>query len=258
MASFKTNEAMEEIFFKQISENILSPNIFETLEQAWLYYSERPLHTMQEIKTHNANREVGLFFELYCKYWLLHTETSQKVDECYLFSELSDELKEKLGLLQKVDLGIDLVGIKYFYKGKDRDMTKDKYVAVQCKFISKPKPNPYKRYNSWTVPWKKLATFQGLVARTGPNGQNTWSQHILMTNSCGVSRNRAIPKDPKGKTIARKTFEATPKSLYYYILEKNFLQNVEKMNNSEKNKTSKEENVDLAELRKKRCEKFMN
>lgn len=282
---------MEEILFKQISiafskvkletsslSSVQNPisnmcdalsqnNVFYSLEEAWVHYSERPLHSMAELKKHNTNVEIGTFFEIFCKHWLLNTDTHYKVDECYRFSELSQEMKEKLGLLQKVDLGIDLIGLIHSSihpHSNKLNKSKTKYIAIQCKFISKPKPNPYRRYNSWTVPWKKLATFQGLVARTGPNEANSWDQHLLMTNCSGVSRNRAIPKDPKAKTVARKTFEATEKGIYYSILEKNnFLQDNKVGNKYESVKgvepeisNESEKEISLDELRKKRLEKF--
>lgn len=241
---------MEEVVWNGIKKTLNEPEetFFERLEDLWREYTQRTLYTLDEIKRHNALTEIGTLFEIFCKHWLLNTETHWKLNECYLFRELTPDLKEKLGLLQKVDLGIDLIGVKHV-KGQTKGQTKkqEKYIAIQCKFITKPKPNPYKRYNSWTVPWQKMATFNGLVSRTGPNGQNSWFQHWLITNSNGSSRNKNIPKDIKGKTIARATLINTPKSLYYNILEKNNLLNANTTNPINQNNT-----LTAEEIRQKR------
>lgn len=238
---------MEDVVWNGIKKTLNEPEetFFEQLEDLWREYTQRTLYTIDEIKRHNALTEIGTLFEIFCKHWLLNTETHWKLNECYLFRELTPELKEKLGLLQKVDLGIDLIGVRHVKE-------KEKYIAIQCKFITKPKPNPYKRYNSWTVPWQKMATFNGLVSRTGPNGQNSWFQHWLITNSNGSSRNKSIPKDMKGKTIARATLINTPKSLYYSIIEKNNLLNPNTPNTNIQPNTT----LTAEEIRQKRIAKL--
>lgn len=173
-------------------------NVYEAFEVKLESFSQRPLHSMTSLKTH-TKKEIGDLFERFVQKWLL---SSNRCDEAYLLKELSPAQKEKLGLLGNVDLGIDLIAI-----------SKGKWIAVQVKYVSKPKPNPYHR-SSWTVNWQKLSTFYALTSRTGPEGPNSWAGHWVVTNSLGVGRRKNMPKDPKAKTFARGSFKGTPRDVW--------------------------------------------
>jgi len=136
-------------------------NTFDGFIDRCKWYYEKPVHSLQEIK---STKVKGDIFEHFAYLYF----SKVKKYETWFLKDLPKDLRERLGL-KKVDLGIDLVA-----------RNKDRYYAIQVKYR---KPNKYKRKT--VLGWKQLSTFYGLVSKTGPdcNDQSTWRKHIVFTNA---------------------------------------------------------------------------
>ena len=88
------------------------------------------------------------------------------------------------------DMGIDLVAVD----------AQGLVSAVQCKYRTGTGWVPGRFVRRDVVPWRDLATFYALCARTGP-----WSRHLVMTNAVGV---RAPARGPKDTSICRGSLRA--------------------------------------------------
>lgn len=117
-----------------------------------------PLRTL--VSAAKSSKDCGRFFETFSSVYLLH---SGLVRHVVPVQTLSARERGNL-LLPSRDVGIDLVG------WKEDDV---RPVAVQCKFRSKV---------TSPLPWRSVATFDALVARTGP-----WGGKILVTTAPTVS-----------------------------------------------------------------------
>lgn len=182
---------MEKPFDLQLTVRYLlskpsNENIFDNfIQQLEIYYGRR-VGGMEELKYRENKKLKGDIFEQFCKQYLLAINKYEKV---YLFKEIPQEIKEKLGLKTKMDDGIDIIGI---IKGKEE------FVAIQCK---------YRKKLASKVPWKSLSTFIALAERTGP-----YIQYLVMTNCSGVTRK--LPKTDKDKTWAKGSFRKTKREIW--------------------------------------------
>lgn len=179
---FDLQQTIRYLLSKPAEENIFD-NFIEQLE---IYYGRR-VAGMEELKYRENKKLKGDIFEQFCQQYLL---ALNKYEQVYLFRDIPENVKNKLGLKTKVDDGIDIVGI---LKGEKKE-----YVAIQCKYRKKPGSK---------VPWKSLSTFIALAERTGP-----YIQYLVMTNCGGVTRK--LPKTDKDKTWAKGSFRKTKREIW--------------------------------------------
>lgn len=151
-------------------------NIFDLLleEIQYLFYGKKA-KTLQEMKERDVKIHKGTFWEMFCYHYLV---AIKEYDEVWRWKDLSEEIREKLGIKKRKDLGIDIVC---------RDG--DEYIAIQCKFRK-----------TRNVTWKDLGTFISYCERTGP-----YKKHIVMTNQEKV--NWEGKRGKKDTSICRATFE---------------------------------------------------
>ncbi len=176
--------------------------VFESLNDVFKTYFERPSHNISEIKT-KTTKQKGLVFEIFCKMYLL----ARGYDDVWLLSEIPKEVREYLNMVS-FDIGIDLVARmripsknQVIFDDEADSLDKYFYFPIQAKY-RKPTKNKLNQ-TVHRVGWKEVSTFLALVGRTGP--PKGWLQHIIMTNADNVCwRGKKTKKD---KTYAKKTFE---------------------------------------------------
>ena len=117
---------------------------------------DTPAHSLTELRSRENKKKRGDIFEDFCRLYLLKV---MEYTDVWLLPDLPAEIRAELQL-PKRDMGIDIIC--------RRDGI---YTAVQCK---------YKKVSgkAVSVPWRELATFQGLCAKTGP-----YEKHIVMTTA---------------------------------------------------------------------------
>ena len=117
---------------------------------------DSPAHSLTEMRSRENKKKRGDIFEEFCRLYLLKVLGYMDV---WLLPNLPAEIRAELKL-PKRDMGIDIICRK-----------EGVYTAVQCK---------YKKVSgkAVSVPWRELATFQGLCAKTGP-----YEKHIVMTTA---------------------------------------------------------------------------
>ena len=153
-------------------------NIFDLLIREIENYFHRSVSTMKEMNNRDSKKAKGDVWEQFCQ---LYLQSTGKYIRVWLFKEIPNRAKEKIGLPDtKQDTGIDIVAKDF----------RGKYYSVQCKY----------RGHKERVNWKTLGTFIGLSERC------KFKKLIVMTNSSGVSRK--VIKSDKDITIAKGTFRA--------------------------------------------------
>lgn len=185
----KLNIFIESILSRSKKNN---ENLFNLLEEKIKEEYNHEVSNLAEMRLRENKKVRGDIFEHFAKRYLKHiyfyrNKKGEKIiglKEVYLLKELPEKLIKKLNM-EKVDVGIDLVGV-------DDD---SRYYAIQVKFRT---PNKYKEKTG--IGWKQLSTFYGLVNKTGP-----WYKHMVFTNGDYV---RHIgEKSPKDYSICRKKLE---------------------------------------------------
>jgi len=118
-------------------------------------------HNMLELRNKaNDKKKKGDLFEAFC---FLYIKNILHHTNVFMYSDIPDEIKIELSLNTSQDYGIDIVSMD----------EEGNYYATQCKYRKiKDKIQ--------VVSWKELATFYGIVNKTGP-----WKNHITMTNVHG-------------------------------------------------------------------------
>jgi len=151
---------------------------FDQVVEGLLHYTERPVHSLQEMREARSTKVKGDLFETFCARYL--EWKGYTVWRCH---DIPLDVCAALGMT-RFDVGIDLVAEKH-----------GRYSAVQCKF---------KRPRGWYgVNWREVSTFFSLCFRT--QQQANWQHHIVMTNTKSVRRmGNASPYD---KTYAYGTFK---------------------------------------------------
>jgi hypothetical protein len=195
-------------------------NVFESLNDLFKSYFEKPAHNIQEIKARTTKMK-GDIFETFCKLYL-----EANGYEVWFVKDLEENKMKEFSLTKK-DYGIDLIALK-----------NSAYYAVQCKY-RKPSLNSL-RQTVHRITWKDISTFLALSSRTGP--KEGWKKHIIMTNADYVSWKGK--KGEKDFTIAKKTFENLKREFWCKFID---YRNGQKLDEEEK----KEEKKDIKELRKK-------
>lgn len=153
---------------------------FEYIEKEIIQASEKPVHSIQEIRLFSNKKYKGDLFEDFCYLYL-----KARYSYVWLLKDVPEDILTKLRL-RKQDFGIDIICMD----------KASRYYAVQCKF------RKMRRDKNW-IPWKELATFYALASRTGPEAVG-YHKHIVMTNVLCV---RHISKKTKQDySICRKTF----------------------------------------------------
>jgi hypothetical protein len=138
-----------------------------------------PCNNIIEFKQ-RSTKSKGDFFEQFCLLYL---------------NEVSDDMLTQLKL-RRQDLGIDLI-----------IQTSEGYIAVQVKY----RVHNLKKLKT-ALGWGQLSTFYALCERTGP-----WIKHLVMTNCDYVSRKGM--KNEKDWTIAIKSFQSTPRSVWLSMID---------------------------------------
>lgn len=158
-------------------------NIFGRFMQATEDHINTQVTDLAGMKLRDNKRRKGLYWEVFCRDWLLARGTYTHV---WLLNEVPEDVVVYLKLGQAgrkiLDNGIDLVAAN-----------PAGFSAIQCKW----------RGTKQRVDWKSLSTFVGLCAVTGP-----WLEHVVMTNCKSVTRK--IPRGPKDKSICWASFNSTP------------------------------------------------
>ncbi len=182
--------------------------LFELVAEQIENYSDKPAHSIYEMKRRENKTLKGYYWETFCQWYLINVKKYNKV---WLWKEIPEEIKLKLNLTMRQDNGIDIVAMRL-------NKENETYLAVQCKY----KHCKTKRSNK--VSWKTLSTFVALCSRTGP-----WEQHLVMTNCSGVGK-WDIPRTVKDKTIAFGTFKnMCRQDIYDYLSKPN--DNIANINN---------------------------
>jgi predicted helicase len=143
-----------------ICNNVYSSDMTDKIIQFCQEYYDKPAHSLTEIKMQKNKKLKGDVFEIFCKKYFQHA-FKIKFKNVWLLSEVPEEVLGNLKL-DNHDLGIDIIA---------EDMN-NKFYAIQAKYRKKQ----YKLKHG--IPWKQLATFYGLVNKTGP-----WEKHIVITNA---------------------------------------------------------------------------
>ncbi len=202
---------------KSLIEPLLSNQKSNTFDNLVIkienYIEGNNAHNMLELKDKaNDKKKKGNLFEAFC---YLYVKNILQHDEVWFYSEIPDEIREKLNLAQKRDMGIDLISKE-----------DNKYFAIQCKY-RKPKDQIQ------TVPWKELSTFYGLVNITGP-----WERHITMTNingCCHIMGN----KTKKDWSICLGTFKNLNKFKWLQLIDKQGFTSLNEEDEDDENEENK-------------------
>ena len=177
---------MDELIHWVSSHPTQGKSPFDQLVECMIEYTDRPVHSLQEMRDARSTKVKGDLFETLCVLYL--TQKGYKVWRC---KEIPKDICAVLGMTN-FDVGIDLVVEK-----------NGRYSAVQCKF-KRPREGFVKGtwipYNG--VNWKEVSTFYSLCFRTQQHAN--WQHHIVMTNTKSVRRmGKATAYD---KTYAYGTF----------------------------------------------------
>ena len=126
-------------------------------------YYDKPVSTIEELRTKRCNKFKGDLFEIFCLKYLkfVYLPKKYKIFNIWLLKETPTDVLERLNL-KRHDMGIDII-----------TQINDSYLAIQCKYRTKPKNKV-----TYGVTWKELSTFYAIVNRTGP-----YLNHIVMTNA---------------------------------------------------------------------------
>ena len=213
-------ETIKSLLYQCISlpEGELFDKLMEKIND-YSYNLDYKINDLKVIKK-NKNKVKGDLFELICIGLIRNNSIkSIKCKEAWLFKELPADLRKKLYFNNAKDVGIDIVV----------NTTSDQWIAVQCKYRSKPKhksitinkEGEYKKINlKWQVTWADLSTFYSLCARTGINETGIitggWAKHVVMTTAESV--NRQGRKNEKDVSICIGTFRGISKSEWFKLL----------------------------------------
>lgn len=161
---------MDELIQWVSSHPVQGKSPFDQLVECMVEYTDRPAHSLQEMRENRSTKVKGDLFETLCVLYL--TQKGYTVWRC---KEIPADMCSALGMTN-FDVGIDLVAEK-----------NGRYSAVQCKF-KRPREGFVKGtwipYNG--VNWKEVSTFYSLCFRT--QQQANWQHHIVMTNTKSVRR----------------------------------------------------------------------
>ena len=170
-------------WFIQNTLNHTTSNRFDYFVDMCQSQYDKPVNSLAEMRMRQNKKLRGDIFEEFCKRYL-ENHYSTPLKNVWLFSEVPQEVKEKLGLRNQ-DLGIDIIALDF----------KGRYYAVQVKYR---KHNPHKQ--TQIIGWKQLSTFYALVYRSGP-----FHKHIVMTNVNGVRH--ITKKTSKDQSICKRRFQ---------------------------------------------------
>ena len=157
--------------------------IFPAIIEAIEYEYSKPARTIQEIKERENMVAKGLYWELFCRDYLLHKHdrSGPIYEHVWLFKDYVGQFN----IETHQDNGIDIIGLTHT----------GEWHAVQCKY----------RRGKGRVTWKSLSTFVALSNQTNirfepcsnydsPNER--WSKRIVMTNCKSVSNKKfKLPGD---------------------------------------------------------------
>ena len=206
---------MQERLIRILKEHILralvkrddTTNIFDGLVSLMQSDWDTAPTNMQEMRASKNTKVKGDLFEHFCVLYFQHCYKPRPTN-VWLLRDIPDNILEHLSM-SKADLGIDII-LEYKGENDDDDLgnidpSENRYAAVQVKFR---KQNRYKRYSG--VGWKQLATFYGLVNKTGP-----YIKHIVITNASYV---RHIGKKTDlDYSICLKRLQAIPISKWHQM-----------------------------------------
>ena len=198
-----------------LQEDQIYDKFIQTLEDYAINYGTEGVSNLKSIKK-NKNKIKGDLFEILCLNFIKNnTFKSIRCKDAWLYKDLPDKLREKLGFKNMRDMGIDIIVLT---EG-------DEWYAVQCKYRS------VKKYKSITlknkdgeyfnkkidnqVKWKDLSTFYSLCERTG-NPNIGWSKYVVMTTA--KSLNLQGRKNEKDLSICVGTFKGLSKEEWFKIL----------------------------------------
>lgn len=180
---------MQGFSFKDVVNQMGSTPSFDIFLEKLETFHGRQVSSIADLKARDNKKLKGDVWEFFCQRYLL---ASGKYGSVWLWNEVPDEVRTSLGLVSRIDNGIDIIASNKRGTG---------YIAVQCKYR--------KKVNS-TVSWTTLSTFVGLCAVTGP-----YDRHLVMTNCRGVSRK--VPRCAKDWSICYGTFKGMKREMWLKI-----------------------------------------
>jgi hypothetical protein len=172
------------------------------------------LNNMGSIKSYkgNKNKIKGDIFEIICLNMIKNNSFKNiNAKNVWLFKELPLDISIFLGFKHKIDKGIDIIV----------QTVDNNWLAVQCKYRSKPKNtkvnigNGKTIYKKWQVNWDELSTFYSLCDRTGPENYG-WYKHVVITTAEFVGREGR--KNEKDLSICLGTFRGLIKDEWFKLL----------------------------------------
>ena len=166
--------------------------VFDSFARNVDAHSAAPAHSLAELRALRSTKTKGDIFETFC---CLYLRAKRGYREAWRVPDAPRELAVSLGVGGR-DMGIDLIGVD----------PQGRPAAVQCKYRTMSARStfvPGTHIRRDVVPWRDLATFYALCARTGP-----WSRHVVMTNAVGVRSLRGVPKGEKDTSICRASLRA--------------------------------------------------
>jgi len=153
--------------------------------------SDRPAHTMGQLRARKNTKVRGDYFEAFCKRYLERLEGLT----VWFLHDLPSSLRVTLHLPRR-DNGIDLIA-----KGPSG------YIAVQCKYRKAST-----RFKVTALTWNDLATFYALCAHTGP-----WAGLIVMTNAERVlNKGHRLPNE---RVLCRQSFRGLSQETWLRLLD---------------------------------------
>lgn len=178
-------------------------------------FANRSAHSLTELREIKARstKTKGDLFEAFA---MIYFEKIEGLSPLWNIKDLPYIHAEALGLTTK-DMGIDLIG----FKGRER-------YAIQVKYRTRPVSKIKAKTRRLVIGWKDLATFYGLVGRTGP-----FDVHCVFTSADGVRR--AGRKTSKDLTIGHTALKSLSRDQWYSMVKDLYRQDPRKLGMKESN-----------------------